>query len=205
MNQIGRIKLMSKKLKAAEMNKLSIWLKDKAMVRRKEEQINEIISLGLGGRVVYIANSREYDVTGAIGSIINIRKKRNSDQYYVDVKFDRAVYKKACNVNTQDFMTWKYKKQEEDVNFYKTIRQKYGSKNAKSFRWEYWMQEEYRSETGKNPVETKIKEGEILIHISPLALKPATEENIASAQRIRDMYPMYTQLNKIISGQINEA
>ena len=204
MNQIGRIKLMSKKLTASEMNKLSMWFKEKAMARSKEERINEIISLGLGGRVVYVASNREYDVTGVTGSIVDIKKKRNDTYNHIDVKFDRPVYKRTYTVDTQEFLNWKHKKM-ENKDFYKEIKAKYSSLKAKTLRWEHWIQEEYHFETGKNPVEVKVREGDTLIHVSPFMLKPATEENMAAAQRVRDMQPMYNQLNKAISGQLNEA
>jgi hypothetical protein len=180
------------------MNKLSSWLKEKAIARSKEERINEIISLGLGGRVVYTAGNRQFDVVGKIGSIINIKKKRGTDQYQIAVIFDVPVYKKTVAVDTQEFRNWKHKEM-EDKDFYKKIKTKYGTPKQKTFRWEHWIQEEYRHVTGKEPVEQKTQDGKTLINISPLALKPATEENLASAQRTREMQPMFNQLNREIT------
>jgi hypothetical protein len=114
------------------------------------------------------------------------------------VTFDVPVYKKTTTIDTQEFLNWKHKKQ-ESKDFYKEIRAKYVPPKAKTVRWEHWMQEEYRFETGKNPVELKTTEGKTLINISPLALKPATENNMESAQRTREMQPMIDRLNKEIT------
>lgn len=203
MNQVGRIKLMSKKLKAAELNKLSIWFREKSLIRNKMERINDIVSLGLGGRVVYAAGSRQFDVAGITGSIINIKKKRGTDQYQIDVTFDVPVYKKTYTVDTQEFSNWKHKEM-EDKDFYKKIKEKYGSPKQKTIRWEHWIQEEYRHRTGKEPIEKKIQEGKTLIHISPTLLKPATEENVACAQRVRSMQPSIELLNKALADTLKE-
>ena len=203
MNKSGRIKLMTKGMTSSELYKLSKWFSEKARGRTKDERISLVTGLGLGGRVVYTASNRQFDVTGKVGTIKAITVRKGQPQ--LEVEFDEPVWEKRNKQYTQDY--WKWYSNLPDANDLKhKLHEDYKAKGGKGTYWNMrnrLIHKEYTKQTGEEPKEEHIQTGHVLIRISPNCLRPATEDNVKMAERTLEQQPMMDQLNKIAKDVFN--
>lgn len=201
MNQVGKIKLMSKKLTSKECNELSEYFRDEVGKKWRIERNNEVLSLGVGGRVVYYTSNSNYDVTGKQGTIKAIYKRRGHEEMVLEVEFDSPVWSKKHKQITEEFNNWWKEKSAiptEKERIHNQARQmKYRS---------IWtsLRKIYEKETGLPSQKEYTNQGSRLININPIHLRPATEENIRNAESTRKNIPMMNALNKAIGNMFNK-
>lgn len=201
MNQSGRIKLMSRSLTSNELFDLHKWFHEQAIKRSKKERINDVVSLGIGGRVVYMASNIKFNVTGKIGTIKKIHKRRN--EYFLTVEFDSDVYAKKSNRYSKEFFTWKANLDKDEYQkIMECLKKKYIENGGKEYNWFRnhfnYLGKYYTEVTGKKYIEEYTWHSKTLCRIDPTVLKPATKENIEMARLTRDQLPMINALNKAI-------
>lgn len=197
MNKSGRIKLMTKGMTSTELYKLSKWFSEKARANAKDERTHLVTDLGVGGRVVYSASNRDFDVTGKVGTINAINKRK--DRYYLEVSFDKPVWEKRTKRYTKKY--WEWYTGISDINQFKQdLYKKYQENDGKGSYWQMrnrLMHKEYKKQTGEEPKEEHVQSGHVLIRISPNCLMPATKENIEHVEMHRKQMPAFDALNKI--------
>ena len=203
MNQIGRIKLMTRSLTPEELGKLSKWMRETAMKRSRQNRIKSVVDLGVGGRVVYCTSNSEFDVAGRLGTIKKITKNKKGMPLF-EVEFDDSVWTQTTKSRTKEFWDW-CKALIKDPDKYREIDKQLRKEFSDNGGW-YWYKARdsrwnkyYEKVTGKKAKETEITSGHILVRIGVNSLLPATDENIKSAQRTREQQPMMNQLNKMLA------
>lgn len=196
MNKIGRIKLMSKNLTAKECEELSQYYRNEVGKRWKKERLNEIINLGVGGRVVYYTSNRNFDVTGKTGTIKEIKKRRGRDEMVASVEFDEPVWTRTSRQITNEFWDWWKQKSEIPAEKERILAEARAMKTRNT--WNNLMKI-YERETGIPAKKEFVSTGNTLINIGLACLRPATEENISNAQCTRRHIPLMNALNKAIS------
>lgn len=204
MNQVGRIKLMTKSLTSKECAELYKYFDKKRWEKLKQEHTDEVVAVGVGGRVVYSLSNRDFDVTGKIGTIKTITKRKGKTAF--EVEFDEPVWTKKSKRYTKDYWKW-YTDIPDKTAFVKKLYDEYVANGGKGTYWNMnnrLKHKEYTKQTGKEAKEEHTDQGKTLIRIPARALAPATEKNINSALHTREQMPMIRNINKIFQGMIED-
>lgn len=205
MNQVGRIKLMTKSLTPDELYGLSKWCTQRARDKARKQSIDEVVNLGVGGRVIYVATNPNYDVAGKTGTIKKITKRKGVPQF--TVRFDEDVWSDTRKRITEDYWKW-YSSHEDVQGFTKELYEKYVKAGGKGKYWtmrERLRYKEYTRQTGKDPMEEFIASGNVLTHIGFHCLKPITDESIELGRHAREMVPLTKELNKVLKNAFNDV
>jgi len=200
-----RIKRMSRTLTSKECNELAQYYTDLRMKRRRGEREREILDLGIGGRVVYISPSSQFDVTGKCGTIQGITEKKRKGEpsrWRITVKFDNPVGERTYKRYDPGYHAWHngLDRNSTDQGMQDLVRRIDESKYTGGF-WE--KSQKYYRHVIKKPVFTKHQEPMHGLIVNPSNLKPATPENIQQAQDTRRRQPFISQLNRALEKEMD--
>ena len=197
-----KIKLLSKNLTSKECAKLIQYYEDLQSKRHRQEIEQQILSLGIGGHVVYISAHQKYDVLGTCGTITSIHHKTRTVKGkkitipIFTVKFDKSIGEKTYRSYSNEFLSWNEQLLKEN-NSKKMQELKQEIEQSKYKGGFYQKAKKYYQHVLQKPIFTERNNHiNTLYNIGSMFIKPATPENIKQAKDTQKRQPIIDEMNK---------